>query len=144
MQKATYIIISGVVFYIISLILPSFMDLKGYETLIVALIIPFEGSTYNLFTSLHLLLLGIHNLLLIGTLAMARSLIEGRHQWLLWVLVISVLNVIGFFFFSVYENDISEVQIGYYIWALASLLILGGLFWRRQNFSQSDTSTNDD
>lgn len=143
MQKATYVIILGFVFYIISLVLPAFMDFKGYETLAIALMIPFEDSTYNLFTSFHLLFLGIHNFLLIGTLAMARFLIEGRHQWLLWVLLISVLNVSGFFFLSVFEHGISDLQIGYYIWALASLFILGGIFWRQQNFKRPDTGTND-
>lgn len=143
MQKATYFIIVGSVFYIISLLLPAFMHFKGYETAVIALMIPFEGSTYNVFTSFHLFFLGIHNILLVATLVMARSLMEGRHVWLLWVLLISVLNVIGFFLFAACENGISDLQIGYYIWALASLFIAGGLFWRRQNFNRPDTTIND-
>lgn len=140
MQKATYCIITGFIIYIISLFLPAFMKIKGYETLAIALIIPFEETIYNLPMVIHFFFLGIHNFLLIGALCTAHFFIEKTHWWLVGILFISGINVIGFFFFALLQQGLGELHIGYYLWTLASLLIIGGIFWKRLIFQASESA----
>lgn len=139
MQKATYCILSGFIIYIISLFLPAYMDFTGYETLAIALIFPFEESIYDLPVAIHFFFLGIHNFLLMGALCTAHFFVEKIYPWLLWILLMSVINVIGFFFISLSEHAINELQIGYYLWTLASLLIVGGIFWKQLIFWASES-----
>lgn len=129
---------AGILTLLISYFLPAFdarVVFSGYETVYIALIIPFEhfeGSFVS--TALyktHMFLLGLHNALLIGSLILAKSIMAGKQKWLLLGLSFTTINAVGFYFVNRFSIDSGELYIGYYLWVFASLLIVAGLFSAR-------------
>lgn len=140
-KNAAFILLSvGTLALLISYFLPAFdarVVFSGYETVYIALVISFEnfdGSFLSAaFYKIHMLLLGLHNFLLVGSIFLLRPLIAGRHKWLLLSTCISTINAIGFFFVNRYSINSGELYAGYYLWIFASLAIVAGLFLPRQS-----------
>lgn len=142
---------AGILILLVSYFLPAFdarVVFSGYETVYIALIIPFEhfeGSFLSTaFYKMHMFLLGLHNALLIGSIILAKSLMAGRQKWLLIGISFSTINAIGFYFVNRFSINSGELYAGYYLWVFASLLIVAGLFSARFNlFKDSSLEKSD-
>jgi hypothetical protein len=124
--------ITGFFLFLISMILPAFSEqynFYGFQTAIIALIAPFSSGWdsnvfYELFFRSHLLLLGLHNIILPVTMFMFHKIRSGAYKWLAVLFLISFLNTILFFFLNWFSADHEKLLMGYYVWVSASLLIL--------------------
>ena len=124
--------ITGFFLFLFSMILPAYSEqfnAYGFQAAIVALGGPFSaGWDSNIFQELfyrgHLLFLGLHNIILPATMIFFHKIRSGAYKWLAVLFLISFLNTILFFFLNWFSADHEKLLIGYYVWVLASLLIL--------------------
>jgi len=123
--------ITGFFLFLISMILPAFSEhsnFYGFQTAIIALIAPFSSGWdsnvfFELFFRSHLLLLGLHNIILPVTMFMFHKIKSGSHRWLAILFLISLFNTVLFFFMNRFSVDYEKLLIGYYVWVSASLCI---------------------
>ncbi len=140
-NKLRVVIYSGLTLYLLSFILPAYSmtyNFYGYECAYIAFGITIGGDIdgglfIQLISRFHYLLLGLHNLILPLCIFLSGKIITGKYRGLLYLFVVSTLNVILFFFYNQFSVELSGevLRAGYYAWVISSLVILVTIIWYR-------------
>ena len=134
---------SGLLLFLISFLFPAYMVSRkifyGYQCAYISPALAVSGDieggiATHLLTRFHFFLLGLHNGILPICLLMSNKIINGKHTWVLNLFVISTLNTILFFFYNHFmvSKTNEDLQIGYYLWVLSSIIILIHLIWQKR------------
>jgi len=136
------LILTGLLLFLISFLLPAYsVNSKlfyGYQCAYIAPAVAISGSLdggiiMKFLIRGHYVILGLHNVILPVYILLTEKYFGGKYNWVLYFLVITTMNTIGFFFYTHFNSSRDDVlYIGYYVWVVSSVMILIPLMYQKQ------------